>query len=658
MKKQIQILLLCLMPMIGFSQKMVTVKTAPEKLKSVFNEGMKYNFGGQTQAALKKFTEAVKMEPKFIDGWIQWAAMQEILENWKDAETGYQQAARIGHDYNLLVWFRLAETEFKQKKYSQAKEHYEKYLEYEHIPKTIRDKASKSMLDCAFIPNALANPVPFNPKFLDGGINTKKAGEYLPSLSADGETLVFTRYENRNEDLYLSHFDTVAKVWGQAIPLDNINTVQYNEGAQSISPDGRFILLTMCNNPQGFGACDIYYSIRKADGSYTAPKNFGNVINTLSWESQPSMTADNRTIYFSSERDKTRNSDIYVTHLQPNGTWSAPQSAGDSINTMYEEQTPYIHPDGQTLYFMSHGHPGMGEGDLFVSRMQPDGKWGKPMNLGYPINTSANEATITVSLDGKTAYFARANATDNRYGHDLYSFDLYEAARPQPVTYVKAVVVDAQTGEKLTANLNFSDLSTSKGFLKAQTDENGTFLVCLQVGKNYGLAVTKSGYLFQSENFNLKENNQLDKPFLLKILMQKLPPVVAATEKKPDEKAPDLLANTGGTAIVLRNVFFETGSAALRPESETELQQLKDLLEKNPSIKIRIQGHTDNVGSASSNLTLSQARAKSVNDFLIARGISSNRLAAKGFGETQPVATNDNPEGRQQNRRTEFVVIE
>ncbi|MFM2268815.1 MAG: hypothetical protein RL757_2256 [Bacteroidota bacterium] len=657
MKKKIQTLFFFLMPFLVFSQKAVTMKTAPEKLQAIYKEGIKHNFAGQTQAALKKFTEAVKVEPKFVDGWIQWASTQELLGNLKDGEVGYQQAARLAPDYEPLVWFRLAENQFAQKKYTKASDNYKKYLGYEKTPKTLRDKANKAMLDCDFIPNALANPVPFNPKFLEGGVNTKTAGEYLPSLSADGETLVFTRYQNRNEDLYLSRFDSAKNAWGKAIPLDNINTVEYNEGAQSISPDGRFILLTMCNNPQGLGACDLYYSTRKADGNYTAPKNFGTSVNTKFWESQPSMTADNRTMYFASERTDAKNSDIYVTHLQANGTWSAPESAGDSINTPYEEQTPYIHPDGQTLYFMSHGHGGMGEGDLFVSRIQPNGKWGKPMNLGYPINTKGEEATVTVSLDGKTAYFARASVVGSN-NHDLYSFDLYEAARPQPVTYVKAVVVDAQTGENLTANLSFSDLSASKTFLKAQTDENGTFLVCLQIGKNYGLAVTKSGYLFQSENFNLKENNQLNKPFVLKILMRKLPPVVAATEKKPDEKAPDLLTNTGGGAIVLRNVFFETGSAALRPESETELMQLKDLLEKNPTIRIRIQGHTDNVGSASSNLALSQARAKSVNDFLIGKGISSSRLAAKGFGETQPVATNDNPEGRQQNRRTEFVVIE
>ncbi len=280
----------------------------------------------------------------------------------------------------------------------------------------------------------------------------------------------------------------------------------------------------------------------------------------------------------------------------------------------------------------------MQEIDLYGA--PPAGRRWAAQNLGYPINTKGEEGMLVVSLDGATAYFA-TNRPGGKGGIDIYQFELPQNLRPQPVTYARARVKDASTGYPLVAKVEFTDLKTGQSYVSAFTKEDGSFLVCLPAGKDYALNVNKEKYLFYSENFNLTETATFDKPFLLNIDLQ---PVAIDP------------ATAGAKPVVLRNVFFETGSADLRAESTAELDRLVALLTDAPALKIQINGHTDNVGDDTSNQRLSEARAKAVYDYLIAKGIDADRLKYKGFGETQPMETNDTAEGRGRNRRTEFVV--
>ena len=313
-----------------------------------------------------------------------------------------------------------------------------------------------------------------------------------------------------------------------------------------------------------------------------------------------------------------------------------------------------MHPDGSTLYFTSEGHAGMGGKDLFLSRIDSTGNWGEPQNLGYPINTKDNEGTITVSLDGKTAYFGRGNGNEKKY--DLYQFALHEKARPLPVTYVRATVRDAVTKEIIQgAKLDFVDLGTQKSSNVSLTDENGAFLVCLPFGKNYALNVSKTGYAFSSENFNLTETATFDKPFTLEIWLQQV--AIAANKPTDTEGGKIEPSKIEDKPIILKNVFFETGKADLKRESQTELNKLKLLLQENPTMRIEISGHTDNVGTDTDNQILSEKRAKAVRDFLVANGIAADRLTFRGFGKTKPIDSNDTEGGRAANRRTEFVIL-
>jgi len=362
-------------------------------------------------------------------------------------------------------------------------------------------------------------------------------------------------------------------------------------------------------------------------------------------------------LYFSSNREGGKGGrDIWLTYRRASGRWAKPINLGTNVNTTADDESPFYHPDGNTLYFMSTGHPGMGGYDLFLSRRTADGNWGTAENLGYPINTKGNEGALFVTLDGRTAFFTNdglkldAAAKDLRNAKnqpDLFTFDLPPAARANPVTYLKATVKDASTQKRLPeATIELIELATGTILSTSTTDTKGNFLTCIPLGKDYALNVNKTNYLFHSENFALSETATQEEPYLLKINLQAIPEkeVVVTDIEKPKP-------------IILKNVFFESGAATLKSTSLVELNRLHSLLVENPNLNIQINGHTDNVGTDSDNLRLSTNRAKAVQDYLIEKGIAPNRLKYKGFGENQPIDTNDTATGKRNNRRTEFVLF-
>lgn len=598
------------------------------------------SFNGQQEAALQDLEKALEMDPTFIDAQIEWANVKNQERKYAEAEFGYEKALRIDPNYQPGVIFSLGIVEFDQGKFGEATGHFEQFLKQEKISEKSRSAAQRYLEKARFVAHALANPVPFEPKNLGPSINTADH-EYLPSLTADGEKLIYTAVRRNQEDFFSSNNEN--GVWQKGQPITAVNT-EYNEGAQSISADGKYLVFTVCERP-GIGRCDLCFSTFK-DGKWTEVRVLPEPVNSPAYESLPSVSADGRTIYFTSDRKGGLGGlDIWVTSRQPDGKWGEPQNLGAPVNTPENDQAPFIHPDGHTLYFMSRGLPGMGEYDLYFSRKQPDGKWGEPQNLGYPINTKGNEGAFIVSLDGKTAYFASDMA--GGFGkNDIYTFELHEAARPQPVTFVKATVSDAVSKQKLVAVVEFVDLATGQVHASSKTGSDGEFLVTLPAGKDYALNVSKEQYLFYSENFALADSGSLHKPFLLDIA---LTPIPAAAGMGDLPKA---------DPVILKNVFFETGSAELKKESQVELSRLKKLLDVNPALHIQINGHTDDVGAESDNLTLSENRAKAVYSFLVAQGIAANRLKYKGFGESAPIADNATEGGKRQNRRTEFVVVE
>ncbi|MFZ9387083.1 MAG: OmpA family protein, partial [Chitinophagaceae bacterium] len=479
------------------------------------------------------------------------------------------------------------------------------------------------------------NPDPnyvFEPINMGSTVNSGES-EYFPCLTIDGKELVFTRkLGGNNEDFFSSSLKPDGD-WDIAKPVGgNVNTPQ-NEGAQNISSDGDWLVFTGCYRPDGFGSCDLYISY-KTPGGWLAPENLGRLINSDQWESQPCLSPDKRDLYFASKRmGGFGGSDIYVSHLLPNGAWSRPENLGPEINTPGDEQCPFIHADNQTLYFTSNHWPGYGDEDLFYTRKQPGGKWSEPVNLGYPINTIDREGTLFIAADGRTAYYA-SDRSDSKGGLDIYSFELREHARPFKTLWVQGTVRDKKTGSGIVSTVELTDLASKQVISQVATDEQGRYFITLPVGKDYAFTVNRKGYLFYSDQF-LMASRSPDSTYRKDIL---------------------LVPIETNASIVLKNIFFDSNQSVLKPESQSELDKLVLLLTDNPGLSIEISGYTDNIGKPADNLVLSNNRAKAVVDYLVSRNIPAQRLSAKGYGETRPLADNRTEEGRALNRRTEMKV--
>jgi len=621
-------------------QKQFThAQNCSKKTKERYKEAYAHLRKGDLHKAEKGFLKLQKKDPNFVNAYLMASGLYLRMKDTAQAIQQLHKAIQLAPDYDPRVYLSLAKFAMAKKDYAEAAKQTDKLLSYDKLHPNIQKIGKKINIDAKFRPKALANPVPFEPKNLGEKINAATR-DYFPSITLKDE-LVYTVQlgsgRQRQEDLYISRKTKDGWTPRQAIP--GINTKE-NEGAQSISADGSLLVFTVCNRPEDFGSCDLYYS-KKVNGRWTPPKNMGQPINSPNWESQPSIAPNADAIYFVRGGARgTGHKDIYVSQLQNNGQWGKPQKV-EELNTAYDESAPCIHPDGQTLYFSSEGHEGMGKYDLFVSRLQENGKWGKPQNLGYPINTEAAEEALAVNRSGHIAYLA-SNREGGFGSLDIYSFDLPKFARPNAVTYIQGITLDDATNKPLSAEVEIIDLRTQKVFTKIQTPQDGTFTICLPTG-DYALNARRKGYAFFSANYNLIETKSLEKPYQLEARLQPLPSKENKQKHQP---------------IVLENVFFETASAALKDASIAELNKLKQLLDENPAIRIQLNGHTDNVGKPEDNMTLSQQRAEAVQQYLIKNGIEAQRIKAKGFGETQPIADNESKEGRAKNRRTEFQILD
>lgn len=481
------------------------------------------------------------------------------------AEKALATALEADHDF-AEAHLSMGDLLFDLHRYAEAVDHYDRFLRLDQRHKRWRDEAQRNKSVALFRLESMAHPVNFRPENLGAAVNSVD-DDYLPAITADGTTLIFTRRSPRTaattahtpeeEDFFLSRRDS-SGVWSMAERMPSpVNTTD-NEGAQCISYDGRIMLFTACGRRDGTGRCDLYQSVWHND-HWGKPRNMGPAVNTGHWESQPSLSVDGKELYFVSDRPGGYGgTDIWVCRRHDGG-WRTPENLGPTVNTAGNEAGPFIHYDNQTLYFSSTGHIGMGGSDLFVCRRQVDGSWGEPQNLGYPVNTESDESRLVVSADGRTAYFA-SDQLGGMGKNDIYRFDLPESMRAQEVVCAEAV---------------------------AEADT-------LSVGQS----------------------------------------------------------------IRLDNIFFQTGSARLYEESQVELDKVVELLRGAPTLRIELSGHTDNVGSRQANQTLSEQRAKAVYDYLVTSGIDAGRLSYRGYGEEQPVASNDTEEGRRQNRRTVFTVKE
>jgi outer membrane protein OmpA-like peptidoglycan-associated protein/tetratricopeptide (TPR) repeat protein len=607
------------------------------KANTIYNLAINKARSGDYPSSITMINEALKIEPKFVDAFLSLAGIYAEMKNYTTSVANFEKAFSLdsvySNDFNLPYSISLAGCG----RFTDALNAVNKFLSNPKLnDRSMKAGEFRKKTYQFAIDYAQSHPdknYVFASQNLGDSINTSDL-EYFPSLTIDGKKLIFTKRIRNKESFYES--DRVNGNWGKAFPLvGKINSPDYNVGAQNISQDGEWLVFTGCDFPQGQGSCDIYISYLTKNG-WSEPQNLGRNVNSEFWESTPSLSPDKRDLYFSSNRTGGfGGKDIWVCHRTETGRWSEPENLGPDINTPGDESTPFIHADNQTLYFNSNGLSCYSEKpDLFVTRKLTDGKWGKPENLGYPINTIDDEGSMIVDADGKTAYYS-SDKIDTKGGLDIYTFELREDLRPLKTLWAKGKVYDNKTKAGLPSTVVLTDVNTRQTVSKLQTDEDGNYLITLPVGKDYAFNVHRKGYLFYSQNYNMK-NISSDSVFNVDIPLE---PIEANAK------------------VILKNVFFDTKKTDLKSESITELDNVVKLMNENPNMKILISGFTDNIGKPADNLKLSTGRAVAVVNYLVSKGVNNSRLSFKGFGETKPIASNNTEEGRAMNRRTELTVV-
>lgn len=643
-------------------------KVKNKKAIRLYESGMRYlshNTKVDTREAYKLFKEAIKEEPKFAKAHFQIAEIKRLkaLNEEKNLYNRDRYYASATKSYNKVIkncskvedyasYFFLSYYYFNiSKDYEQAKNNAILYIENTK-EKKYANLAADIIKHIETIKELKSHPVNFNPKRVVGVCT--KDDEFLPMISPDGTLAFYThRYAKRqktgtsvkwvDEFSFSKRKDAMSTdpIFYPGKPMDKPFNIDQNQGAMTITIDNKTMYLTMCNfvkiNNKPYKNCDLYVS-KLINGEWTKPQNLGpNINGRNTWEGQPSISADGQTLYFASARPGGFGGiDIYYSQKDKEGKWQKAKNIGKPINTDKDDKSPFMHSDSHTLYFASNGGYGLGGFDIYFSR-EENGKWSEPKNIGYPINTEKDDLGFIVSLNGKKAYFSSNNlSTDG--GWDIYSFYLHKKARPKEVLFLKGQLKDDKDNIINDAKIEVKSSKTNEITKGIVDKETGKYALAVSINKDedYLVTVKKKDYSFTSKLLKPKKVN-LNNPIEINM------------EMKPIEV---------GKKIQINDIHFATNSAIFDKSSMFILNNFIDFLNENPNVKIKIYGHTDNKGDAKSNLLLSEKRAKAVRDYLIIMGINSNRITEyKGFGESQPKASNKTEKGRAINRRTEFEIV-
>jgi len=631
-----------------------------KKAQKFYGKAQQINFKGDE--SYRNLIEAIKLQEDYAEALSILAYINNkkfqvnpgnlIIQN--RAKSYYEKTREACMSYrNYEASFWLANFHFNQREYDQSYRYVSEYL------LNSKSKNGKELEEAQSIKKRIEqyqelfeHQVPFNPiKVL--GVSTSE-DEYLPMLSPDNQFLFFTRkttidsksaFGEQEKELFFQSRKRYDGTYSQGIPMETpFNSGTSYQGGSSISIDNKLLFITIVSpsytaDGRSFSNGDIYYS-DFYDGTWSTLKSIGSQINgQFTWEGQPSISADNQTLYFASARETSETHyggmDLYKVERLPNGNWGTPINLGAKVNTLGNEKSPFMHSDSYTLYFSSDGHPGVGGQDIFFAHVDKFKEFTEPTNIGVPINTEEDEVGFMVSTDGKYGYFS-----SNTVGEDLdiYNFELPEYARPDEVAFIKGSVSskdpDAAKGMKIELK-NVATNEVTKGVVDEKTGEY-VAVIRAKEKEDVMMMAKKNGYAFTSQYINSNKE------------VIGRPKRIAAVEFQPIET---------GQTYQINNINFATDSYELNKQVVAILDEFIVFLGDNSSVKVAIQGHTDNVGDAKENIALSTNRAKAVFNYLIIQDVDPTRLKFKGFGSAQPVASNATNEGRAANRRTEFVIL-
>ncbi|TNF39914.1 MAG: tetratricopeptide repeat protein [Bacteroidetes bacterium] len=622
-----------------------------QSLHTRSNRALKYYEQGKREYELlyydraeNNLNRAVEEDPGFLEAHLILGQLYSDTGDWEKAVIHYRAAVATDPLFFPPAHYSLGRAEFRTGRYTEAMNSLEFYVKQPGASAKLKTEAEKMLASCRFALSFPESLFETDPVSAGDSVNTS-LDEYWPSVTGDGQQLIFTREvrraagygrdynRDRQEDFYISKL-TKEGYWGTARNAGAPLNTAGNEGAQSISSDGRYMVFTACDRNDGRGRCDLYYS--SYDGNRWSPGvNLGPPVNTAYWESQPSISPNGRMLFFVSNRPGGLGGmDIWYSVLGSDGRWGRPVNPGKAINTEGDEFSPFIYFNGKTLYFSSNGRESFGGHDIYVTTMNRDSTWTTPENLGPPVNTPADETGLVIESSGKRAYFS--SVREKGKGKDIYYLDLPQRVQPEPVLYFRGNVIDKESGQPIVARYELTDLTYRSDVMRSVTDGRGGFFVCLPQGTSYGLNVTADGYMIFSENFDFAEGYTSADPYIKTIALNKV---------------------REGEFMRMYNVFYDTDSWELLESSMPELEQLLEFMEVNRTVVIEIGGHTDSDGSDEHNQRLSERRAESVREYLVKRGIDGNRIFSHGYGETSPVADNVTPAGKRLNRRTEITIL-
>ncbi|TAE31973.1 MAG: flagellar motor protein MotB [Cytophagales bacterium] len=614
------------------------------KTKQLYDQSMKLFSERKANEAITFMQEAIKREPSFADAHLKLGQLYEFTRRVEPALVAYREGVRLQPDAPATApaYQSLSNLLLKLGRYAEAIPNLEKYATFFAPQSPQAQRVERMLITARFGLEALQHPQNVTPKPVSPALQTTPS-QYFPVLTADEQTMVFTVLKPEgDEDLFTTTFN--GEIWQPPVSLSpNINTPE-NEGTPSLSADGRTLVFTACQGRKGFGSCDLYIT-RRTGIEWSEPQNLGPNVNTRHYESQPALSADGRRLYFVSDRPGGRGRrDIWRTNADADGNWQEPINLGAPINTALNEASPFIHANGQTLFFASEGHPGMGGYDLFVSdstQTSSSQRWSSPTNLGYPINTSEDQASLFVSANGVRGYYSFEEQKDGVSQRSrVYVFDMPESLRERvkPVSYLKGVITNGKSNIPLSATIELIDLATNQTVSRVTSDtQTGQYAIVLPTEGEYALYVNSPGYLFKSLSFDFtQKNKEGNRGVVLPVLLEP----ISATSRE-----------------TLNNLFFESGRYDVAGKSRTELGRLAQFMKANPTVSVEISGHTDDQGDATANLALSKKRAQAVVAYLTEAGIDATRIRATGFGKTRPLFPNTSDENRRLNRRIEWRVL-
>lgn len=609
----------------------VSANAQNKKALEDFGKATQYYNEHNFEKATEWFKKATEKDSTFTEAFFKLGQQYEIK----------REIAKTLENYNKVISLDSLNTKYLQaynyvgsraleaNNLLKAKELLSFSKDHTNPKSVIYKQLSRQIAICDFRLNASKNSYKIQPHLLSKQLNAHLKS-YFPVLTVDNKNLYYTVEEkNGDENIYLSKFEN--NTWSKGVPF--VLNSNLNEGTCTISADGRIMVFTACNRPDGFGLCDLYIS-KKNGESWSKPQNLGTNINTRYWESQPSLSSDGRILYFSSNRpDGLGNYDIWMSVALENGEWLKPQNLGPKVNTPYNEVSPFFHQNGKTLFFASDGHLGMGGYDLFSTEKNKN-EYSQPINLGFPINNEENQSGLIISSDNHFALYS----TEENDSTKLYTFEIPQelATQHKKTNYLQGKIIDNESKKALKTAIEIIDLKTNESILKTQSDSlTGEYMAVLPNGSKYALYIDKKGYFLKSLSFDFSDNE-------------------SAEGKHLDVNLDKIKKDVRG---VLANLFFDSGKWELKEDSFNELDKVSKLLTENPTLRVEISGHTDDIGKNEDNLLLSQKRAQSVVDYLVQHGVNTTNIKAVGYGETKPISPNDSDTNRQTNRRIEMLIL-